>query len=483
MARRQHDEDRFRPFAQKMAENGLDSVVIETFRHYYDRLVSGETGKIGRSEIDPVDKHDIPDLDTLGGLETAGREAARKTAVIKLNGGLGTSMGLSKAKSLLIVKERLSFLDITARQVLSYRAKSGAPLPVAFMNSFATHEDTLEALQAYPTLSTGGLPLGFLQHKFPKIRQKDLAPVSWPSDPDLEWNPPGHGDIYTSLVTSGMLGKLLEQGMSYAFVSNVDNLGAVIDEGILGYFAENEFPFMMEVAGRTEADTKGGHLARKKAGGFVLREIAQCPEDELGEFKDIDLFKYFNTNSIWINLEALKQLLDDHDNVIPLPIIRNPKTVDPRDETSPPVYQLETAMGSAIALFDQAAAVRVPRSRFLPVKKCQDLLGLWSDAYRLSSDYHLAQNPARDPGPLTVSLDETYYKKIDQLQSRFPYGAPSLVDCISLDVQGDVRFGKDIRITGKVAIKNSADHPMMIADGSHLAQDVHQADEQGLTQK
>ena len=331
MARRQHDEDRFQPFAQKMAENGLDSIVIETFRYYYDRLVSGETGKIGRSEIDPVGEQDIPDLDTLGGLETVGRQAARKTAVIKLNGGLGTSMGLSKAKSLLIVKERLSFLDITARQVLSYREKSGAPLPVAFMNSFATHEETLEALQAYPTLSTGGLPLGFLQHKFPKVRQEDLSPVSWSPDPDLEWNPPGHGDIYTSLVTSGMLGKLLEQGISYAFVSNVDNLGAVIDEGILGYFAKNEFPFLMEVAGRTAADTKGGHLARKKAGGFVLREIAQCPEDELDEFKDIDLFTYFNTNSIWINLEALKHLLDDHDNVIPLPMIRNPKTVDPRD--------------------------------------------------------------------------------------------------------------------------------------------------------
>ena len=477
MQERTNVENRFKPFAQKMADSGLDPIVIKTFRHYYDLLVSGETGKIGRSQIDPVAEDDVADLSQLQGLEQAGREALRKTAIIKLNGGLGTSMGLSKAKSLLHVKKGLSFLDITARQVLSYRQKIGAALPLAFMNSFATHEDTLQALEAYPSLQTVDIPLGFLQHKFPKVLQADLTPASWPADPDLEWNPPGHGDIYTSLVSSGMLHQLLEQDITYAFVSNVDNLGAVIDEGILGYFAENRFSFMMEVANRTEADTKGGHLARKMNGGLVLREIAQCPEEELDEFQDIRLFKYFNTNSIWVNLEDLKSLLDSHNNVIPLPMIRNPKSLDPRDESSPPVYQLETAMGSAIALFDNPAAVRVPRSRFLPVKKSQDLLGMWSDAYVLAEDYQMIRSPARDAGHLKITLDQTYYKKVDQLRTRFPHGAPSLTRCVSLDVKGDVRFGKDVEIKGKVTIKNETDQPLTIADGSTISEDVYQVND------
>ena len=475
MQERQHGKNRFQLFGQKMADNGLDPLVIETFRHYYGLLISGETGKIGRSQIDPVAQGDVAELDKLQGLEDIGREAAQKTAIIKLNGGLGTSMGLSKAKSLLVVKGGLSFLDITARQALSFREKFGASLPLVFMNSFATHEDTLEVLNRYPDLQTGDLPLAFLQNKFPKVLQRDLTPASWPEDPKLEWNPPGHGDIYTSLVGSGMLDRLLAQDISYAFVSNVDNLAAVIDEGILGYFAKNNFPFMMEVADRTEADTKGGHLARKKGGGLVLREIAQCPEEELSEFQDIELFKYFNTNSIWINLQALRELLRNHDNVIPLPMIRNPKTLDPRDESSPPVYQLETAMGSAIALFDRAAAVRVPRNRFLPVKKSQDLLGMWSDAYALASDYQMIKNPARSAGPLKLTLDEIYYKKIDQLKTRFPHGAPSLVDCISLDIKGDVHFGKEIKIEGKVAIQNEADHRLTIEDGSKVTGDIYQA--------
>lgn len=466
-------EERFRPFAEKMAADGLGPIVVDTFRHYYSLLVSGETGKI--SDIEPVAAEDIARVEALHGLEEAGRSAARKTAIIKLNGGLGTSMGLSKAKSLLVVKEGLSFLDITVRQALAYREKVDAELPLAFMNSFATHDDSLETLKAYPDLQTGDLPLGFVQHKFPKILREDLTPAVWPSDRDLEWNPPGHGDIYTSLISSGMLDMFLARGIIYAFVSNVDNLGAVIDEGILGYFAENGFPFMMEVADRTEADTKGGHLARKKDGGLVLREIAQCPEEELDEFQDISLYRYFNTNSIWINLESLKTFLEKERNVIPLPMIRNPKTLDPRDESSPPVYQLETAMGSAIALFDGGTAVRVPRSRFLPVKKSRDLLGLWSDAYMLTADYTIVPNPARTAGPLTLTLDERFYKKIDQLQTRFPYGAPSLLNCVCLDLKGDVRFGKEIEVVGEVAIHNNADHPLTIPDGSRLTENTSSA--------
>ena len=461
----------FQPFAEKMKKNGLSPVVIDTFRHYYSLLVRGETGLITRADIDPVQEGQVADAEKLSGLTEAGRSALRKLVVIKLNGGLGTSMGLSRTKLLLEVKDGLTFLDIIARQILTHRRKRGVNLPIVLMNSFNTEANTQEALSSYRDLATE-IPLTFLQHKFPKVFQDGFAPAIWPSDPEMEWNPPGHGDIYTALVTSGMLQKLLGAGILYAFISNSDNLGAVVDETILGYFAQNNFPFMMEVADRTEADSKGGHLARLKNGRLTLREIAQCPENETEEFQDINVYRYFNTNTIWVNLLALKASLETHHNVIHLPMIRNPKTVDPKDDSTPHVYQLETAMGSAISIFDGATAIRVPRTRFTPVKKCQDLLALWSDCYVLIEDYYVIQNPGRRLDTLVIRLDSTYYKKIDQFKARFPHGAPSLLDCVSLEVYGDVVFGKGVIVKGKVVIANRSDSQVSIAAGRVIEKDL-----------
>ena len=461
----------FQPFADKMGKNGLPSLVIDTFRHYYTLLVQGETGLITKADIDPVGEEGVADAEKLSGLTEAGRAALEKVVVIKLNGGLGTSMGLSRAKSLLEVKNGLTFLDIIARQILTCRRKFGVNLPFVLMNSFNTETDTQEALSSYKDLATE-IPLTFLQHKFPKVFQGGLSPAIWPSDPDMEWNPPGHGDIYAALMSSGMLQLLLGAGIRYAFISNSDNLGAVVDNTILGYFAKNNFPFMMEVADRTKADSKGGHLARLKNGRLTLREIAQCPEDEMEELQNINVYRYFNTNTIWVNLLALKELLEAHRNVIRLPMIRNPKTVDPKDESTPRVYQIETAMGSAISIFDGATAVRVPRTRFAPVKKCQDLLALWSDCYVLTDDYHVIQNPNRRLATLEVKLDGRYYKKIDQLKTRFPQGVPSLLDCVSLEVYGDVVFGKGVAVRDKVVIANRTDSQVTIRDGSVIEKDL-----------
>lgn len=462
----------FQPFAEKMARCGLAPIVINTFGHHFGRLVRGETGLISKADIAPVTEDEIADAEKLTGFREAGRAAGQRAVVIKLNGGLGTSMGLSQGKSLLKAKDGLSFLDIIVRQALVYRRRHGVRLPVVFMNSFNTEADTLEALRPYGDLPVAGIPLSFLQHKFPKVCQDGLTPASWPADPDLEWNPPGHGDIYTALVTSGMLENLLDEGLLYAFISNSDNLAAVMDDTILGYFAENGFPFMMEVTDRTEADSKGGHLARLRKGGLTLREIAQCPEEELDEFQDITLYKYFNTNTIWVNLEALKALLEVHQNVLRLPMIRNPKTIDPRDASSPQVYQLETAMGSAISTFEGATAIRVSRNRFAPVKTCQDLLALWSDCYVLTDDMYVVQNPKRRLEPLVCRLDSRYYENIDQLEARFSRGVPSLLECISLDVQGDVFFGRGVEIEGKVVIANRGDHPVTLPDGSVIQGDM-----------
>jgi len=453
-------------FISKMKNEGLSPIVIDTFSYYYKKIVEGETGLVFDRDIDPVSEDEIKDANKLGSWAAAGKKAFKHSVRITLNGGLGTSMGLTGPKSLIDVKDGKTFLEIILQQVQHHNVK------LALMNSFSTHEDTLLALSK---INPPSFPLTFLQHKFPKILQEGMEPSSWPENPDLEWNPPGHGDVYTALYTSGMLKTLLDEGITYAFISNSDNLGAGMDASLLGYFSENRFPFMMEVAQKTPADLKGGHLARNKNGRLILREIAQCPEEEVGAFKDIRCYRFFNTNNIWINLKFLNDLIEK-EKAIRLPMILNPKTLDPRNESSPGVFQVETAMGAAISLFEGATAVKVPRSRFFPVKKCSDLLAVRSDCFVFSKEKNLRINPTRilknKSSTIKIALDPKYYGKIDLLEERFKDGAPSLVDCESLTIEGDVFFQKNVTIKGKVKIKNSKSSHADIKEGSVIEGDL-----------
>jgi UTP--glucose-1-phosphate uridylyltransferase len=453
-------------FVAKMKNEGLQPLVIDTFAYYYNQVLSGETGLLYDREIQPVALQEIKDFDRLKKYAAAGRRVLQHCVRIVLNGGLGTTMGLTGPKSLIEAKNGKNFLEI----ILQQADHSGVRL--ALMNSFNTHAATREALAKMNPRRT---PLQFIQHKFPKIQQTDLQPATWPENPELEWNPPGHGDMFTALQTSGMLAKLLKDGIRYAFIHNLDNLGAQMDSGLLGYFAEHPFPFMMEVAEKTPADIKGGHLARHRNGRLILREAAQCPKDEITAFQDITRYRFFNTNNIWVNLEALTALFEK-EHTLHLPMILNPKTVDPRNENSPAVYQVETAMGAAISLFDGATAVRVPRSRFFPVKTCNDLLALRSDCYVLKDDYHLRLTPQRSatgkPETVKIKLDPKFYGKIDLLEQRFNKGLPSLVNCESLRIGGDVYFESKVIIQGAVSIKNTQSAAAVIKEGTLINQDL-----------
>jgi len=455
----------FDPIARKMTAEGLPQVAIDAFRHDYGRLCAGEQGKISAADIETID--DLPDAEQLAGARDAGIAVLDRAIVLKLNGGLGTSMGLSRAKSLLPAKAGRSFLDIIIEQTLHLRRTHGCRLPLVLMNSFRTREDATAVLARYPEIASD-VPADFLQHKVPRILAADQTAVTWEQNPEHEWCPPGHGDIYPALLTSGMLDALLGAGYEYAFVSNSDNLGATLDPAILGWFAESKAPFLMEVLDRTEADKKGGHLARTRDGRLVLREIAQCPDDEVEAFQDVTQYRYFNANNLWLHLPALADVLRGRNGVLGLPLIVNKKPVDPDDTSSPAVVQLETAMGSAIGIFEGARALRVPRARFVPVKNTSDLLLLWSDFYRLEDDFRVTAVAGRQPGDVVVDLDGSFFRQVTDLQRQVPKGAPSLRACDRLTVRGDVRFGADVTIEGSVRIEAPAGDSYTVPDGATL---------------
>ncbi len=449
---------------EKMRSEGLPRHAADTFLLHFRRLLAGEQGFLGREDIAPVEE--LPTLSKLTRYAPAGERLLGAVAVVKLNGGLGTSMGLPHAKSLLTVRGGLTFLDLIARQVLFLRRRYGVAVPLLFMNSFRTHEETLHRLTAYPELALPGLPLGFVQNRVPKILEDGLHPAEHPADPGLAWCPPGHGDLYTCLAATGLLDELVERGIRWIFVSNADNLGAAVDPALLGYVAEEGFGFLMEAAERTPADRKGGHLCRLADGRLALREAAQVPPGEEDDFQDIARYRYFNTNNVWISLPALADVLRRHGEVLPLATIVNRKTLDPRDPSSPRVIQLETAVGAAISLFPKSAAVGVPRSRFSPVKTTADLLAVRSDAYELTPDARVVLAPARTAPP-AVGLDERFYRRIDDFEARFPAGPPSLVACDSLAVRGDVTFSPAVVVRGEVRV-TARSGPVTIPPGTVL---------------
>ncbi len=430
-----------------MRDAGVDEVAVETFAHYYRLLEHGETGMVPESSIEPVQLEKLADAEVSA---DDGAKAIRDTVVIKLNGGLGTSMGMDRAKSLLCVRKGLSFLDIIARQVLHLRQEHDAPLPLLLMNSFRTSADTMAALARYEDLRVEGLPLEFLQNKEPKLLAKDLSPVSWSQDPDLEWCPPGHGDVYTALRGTGLLDTLIEQGFRYAFVSNSDNLGAVADPRVAGWFAGTGAPFAIEAVRRTVSDRKGGHFARRRSDGrLVLRETAQTPDSDKEKLADLDRHRYCSTNNLWFDLAAMRQALDVRGGILGLPLIRNVKTVDPGDKSTPEVVQVETAMGAAIEVFDDARLIEVERDRFVPVKTTNDLLVLRSDVYGIGRDFVLDQVAPEVP---YIELDSAHYALVDEFAKRFPEGAPSLSKATSLRVEGDWTFGHGVQVVGDVEL-------------------------------
>lgn len=442
-------EDALTRCLTKMHAARISQPAIDTFAHYWRQCASGVTGMVAENTIRPLT--DLPALADLDIDAATASQAMRQTVLIRLNGGLGTSMGLDAAKTLLPVREGKNFLDLIVGQVRHARAEYGARLPVIFMNSFRTREDTVAHLSAYPDLAVDGLALDFLQNAEPKILAEDLSPVEWPDDPNLEWCPPGHGDLYPALLGTGLLDQLIDAGFRYAAVANGDNLGAAPNAVLAGWFAGTGAAYAAEVCPRTANDRKGGHLATRISDGrLILRESAQTPVEDLPHFTDEHRHPYFHTNNLWLDLVQLRAVLEDRGGVLGLPLIRNQKTVDPNDPLSPRVIQLESAMGAAIEVFDSAQAIVVGRDRFVPVKTTNELMLLRSDVFALGEDAQL-----RASGTIPqVTLDPAHYQLIADFD-RLVSVVPSLREATSFTVNGEWHFDQPSSVAGAVELSDN----------------------------
>lgn len=448
---------------EKMQREGYKEYQINEALISYAKYAAGEKGKISLNEIEPA--MDIPSTSNLGKEDIEiGKKmlSTGKVAVIKLSGGLGTSMGLDKAKVLLDVKPGISFLDIIQMQAVHLSKES--KIPFLFMTSEHTDRDIKAKLKIN---LVNDIDLTFVQGEIPKIVEATGMPLEC-GDISKEMCPPGHGAIYSELYHTGILAKLVSLGIETIFVSNGDNLGATVEPSIIGYFIKSGAPFMMEVTRRTEADKKGGHLCvSKSSGGYMLRESAQCPDDETSQkdFQDVNKYTAFNTNSIYINSAKVLSYMEAHAGHVDLPVMINRKKVL-TSTGEIVVVQLENAMGAALGTFPKATVIEVGRERFFPVKKCCDLLVLKSDIMTLTESGAMVV-AAGDSG-IPVSLDDNYYKNVNDFNRRF-CGAISLKDCSKLSIKGDVYFKGAITFKGEVEIVNETGKAVAVAGGAVLS--------------
>ncbi|TYH04955.1 hypothetical protein ES288_A08G046600v1 [Gossypium darwinii] len=427
------------------------------FINLVSRYLSGEAQQIEWSKIQtPTDEVVVP-YDTLAPLSDDPAETKKlldKLVVLKLNGGLGTTMGCTGPKSVIEVRNGFTFLDLIVQQIENLNKKYGCNVPLVLMNSFNTHDDTLKIVEKY---ANSNIQIHtFNQSQYPRLVAEDFTPFPCKGQPGKDgWYPPGHGDVFPALMNSGKLATFLSQDKEYAFVANSDNLGAIVDLKILNHLVKNKNEYCMEVTPKTLADVKGGTLISYE-GKVQLLEIAQVPDAHVNEFKSIEKFKIFNTNNLWLNLNAVKRLVEA--DALKMEIIPNPKEVE-----GTKVLQLETAAGAAIRFFDHAIGINVPRSRFLPVKATSDLLLVQSDLYTLVDGF-VSRNSARaNPENPSIELGPEF-KKVSNFLSRFKT-IPSIINLDSLTVTGDVWFGAGMVLKGKVKIAAKPGEKLEIPDG------------------
>ncbi|KAG7209035.1 hypothetical protein KM043_015198 [Ampulex compressa] len=412
---------------------------FEGFGHLFNRFLQEEGPSLEWERIQKLPENAVRDYNSLPSPETEAVKALLdKLVVIKLNGGLGTSMGCHGPKSVIAVRNGLTFLDLTVQQIEYLNRTYHSNVPLILMDSFNTDDETQRVIRKYK-----GIDIDihtFNQSCYPRINRDSLLPIAKHCDvaDDIEaWYPPGHGDFYESFRNSGLLKKFIKEGREYCFISNIDNLGATVDFKILNQLLSKEkgspVEFLMEVTDKTRADVKGGTLIQYED-KLRLLEIAQVPKDHVDDFKSVKTFKFFNTNNLWISLKAIERVLEK--NSLNMEIIVNNKTF----ANGINIIQLETAVGAAMKSFEGSIGINVPRSRFLPVKKTSDLMLVMSNLYTLRSG-SLVMSPQRMfPTTPLIKLGDNHFSKVKEFLTRFPT-IPDLLELDHLTVSGDVTFG------------------------------------------
>lgn len=308
----------------------------------------------------------------------AGEAAIRagKLGILVLNGGMATRFG-GGAKGAVPVVEghpRASFLAVKLGQVRRAAEELGGSVPAVLMHSFATQSTSVAHLEAIGWVGVASTERdAFSQSVMPRVLPDgtplyELPEAAGLDDTDL-FSAPGHGDTLGRLRASGVLARLQARGVEHLLVSNVDNLGASLDPVIAGAHLEAAAEgngVSVEVV-RRQAGDAGGCVAELPGGRPAIIEGFRLPEG-------IDLAEYphFNTNTLWLALDAV-----DHDVPLTWFAVRKKIAWPDPSRTGPDgqleVVQFETLIGQVTETVPSAFLDVDRDARFVPIKTRDDL--------------------------------------------------------------------------------------------------------------
>lgn len=455
---------KLQPFIKKMLDEQppLHPTAINQFSDLFFQLELGLKNSFTSKDLMPVSLKDpvmIP-FEEVQNFNYVGNNLIDQLVVLKLNGGLGTTMGCTFAKSCITIDTEKSwtFLHYIQHQIDSFNKIRQTHIPIWYLNSYKTHRETEKVLGANQFNS-------LIQNKFPRIDNSlpfQRIPFTYPNEPEEDWNPPGHGDIYTVMEISNWLTDQLKANKKFVFISNSDNLGATPDLGILGLMAARNIDFLMETTPKTEADRKGGSLIYNK-NKINLVEIAQIDQSDPEAMDIFQSLPVFNTNNIWISIPKLLELIQD--KAIQPTLIQNTKNI-----LEKPVIQLESAMGAAIKSFENAASLVVPRNRFIPVKSTSDLLLLQSDYY-IKDEFGIIRIHPERPAAIrdiipAIKLGRSYQTTSD-FHKRIPT-VPSMMLVTQLELEGEVWFEPQVKLIGAITIVGNTQQHLLVKSGTTL---------------
>lgn len=318
------------------------------------------------------------DITALATLDEAARERLRRrgetaivageVAALVLNGGMATRFGgaVKGVVPVLPGRDELSFLAIKLAGLRTVARAVKGHVPVVLMNSFATAAATREHLDA---IAWAGMPvderLSFEQSLLPRVLADGTPLPELPNAQHLEdthvYAAPGHGDTLRRVRDSGTLARLAARGVRHLLISNVDNLGASLDPVVLGAHLEavdRGAALSVEVVARAPGDA-GGCVARVDGRPQIIEGFRLPAGTDLADYP------HFNTNTLWVTVEALRE---------PYPLTWFPvhkSITGPRGEKIE-VVQFEQLVGQ-LSEFVQTACLEVDRGRFLPIKTREEL--------------------------------------------------------------------------------------------------------------
>lgn len=432
------------------------NLITKTFLHEQKRLAAAigssairtETGdksqqKIGGSKnvisvipyeslAQTSDVHDADALDT--------KELLNKLTVIKIISGSGTTMGVNVSKSCMEVTDGVSSLDLVVNQLEDLNSEHGCNIPLILMNTLQNQDNIMKVLEKHEKKNVDIQTI--CQNQKHSARRTD--------DSDDEGYQFEDREIFLSLKTSGTLEALLLQGKEYILVLRSDNLASVLDPKIINHVIENRIQCCLEVTPNIHYDSSENSTSQEDK--VQLSEIAELPAKEF-----MEKYKLVDTRSLWLNLNSVKKIVDAG-------ILTEKLKGD--DER----FAFGNRLSSTIKLFDRPIAINVPQSRFLPLTSTSDLLLVQSDLYTHSEGILFRNNDRKNPANPHIELGAEF-KKLDEFQSRFK-SIPSIIELDSLRVAGDVWFGADITLKGKVIIVARPGMRLEIPDGTVIQNKV-----------